>query len=192
MGLGKGLDGQGFGQSTPPASSVFITFSLPVGIPQTGSHVALGSVEQSITHTAHSSYINDDVTIWLWELEGQVDNQSSRPFFSHFHGHKLPVTSIAVSNDSNRMASYNSDRTIRIWDVYSGECESILEGHEHYVLDASLFLGAIVIFEFGISRITIKRNNEKLDRIVPLRIVSESEGIEIIIAPILSHSHSVS
>jgi hypothetical protein len=55
-----------------------------------------------------------------------------------------------------------------------------------------LFLGAKVIFEFGISRITIKRNNEKLDRIVPLRIVSESEGIEIIIAPILSHSHSVS
>jgi WD40 repeat protein len=62
LGLDKGLDGQGFEKSTPPVSLVFITFSSPVGIPQAGI-VAIGSVEQSITHTAHSSYINDAVTI---------------------------------------------------------------------------------------------------------------------------------
>ncbi|KAJ6276584.1 hypothetical protein J3E71DRAFT_395008 [Bipolaris maydis] len=47
--------------------------------------------------------------------------------------HGSDVTSVAFSHDSTRLASGSEDRTVKVWDVSSGECLQTFEGHEDYV-----------------------------------------------------------
>src|SRR4051794_28806134 len=37
-------------------------------------------------------------------------------------GHSGPVSSVAFSHDSTRLASASDDSTVKIWDTSSGEC----------------------------------------------------------------------
>ena len=42
-------------------------------------------------------------------------------------GHSEGVTSVAYSSDGTQLASGSMDKTVRIWDVASGECRATLE-----------------------------------------------------------------
>jgi WD40 repeat protein len=57
-------------------------------------------------------------------------------------GHKDSVTALLFSRDGRQLISggYKNDRTIRVWNVASGECKHVLEGHERAV--GGLALGA--------------------------------------------------
>jgi WD40 repeat protein len=44
-------------------------------------------------------------------------------------GHKGRVTSVAVSPDGFWMASASTDRSVKIWDLETGQCQATLEGH---------------------------------------------------------------
>jgi len=48
-------------------------------------------------------------------------------------GHRGPIKGCAFSPDGRRLASASEDRTVRLWDVASGECIAILRGHEDSV-----------------------------------------------------------
>ncbi|GBE90934.1 NACHT domain-containing protein [Nostoc cycadae] len=43
------------------------------------------------------------------------------------------VLSIAISSDGHMLASCSSDRTVKIWDVRTGECLNILQGHTNAI-----------------------------------------------------------
>jgi len=43
------------------------------------------------------------------------------------------VSAVSWSSDANRICSGSSDTTLRVWDVSSGECIRILEGHSSFV-----------------------------------------------------------
>jgi WD40 repeat protein len=49
-----------------------------------------------------------------------------------FQGHKLNVSSVALSLDGKKIVSGSYDKTIRIWDIETG-IPKILEGHNDYV-----------------------------------------------------------
>ena len=38
-------------------------------------------------------------------------------------------TSVAVSGDGKRVVSGSEDKTVRVWDVETGECLKVMEGH---------------------------------------------------------------
>ena len=101
----------------------------------TGNHVAIGSVDKSITHTAHGGQIYDDLTVWLWELDEPKQKEVRQPFYSHFDGHTLPVTAIEFSQDGSHMPSCSFDNTVRVWNVFNGKCDHVFKGHYHHVLD---------------------------------------------------------
>ena len=42
-------------------------------------------------------------------------------------GHTGYVRSVAYSSDGTQLASGSEDRTVRIWDVASGECRATLQ-----------------------------------------------------------------
>ncbi|KAM0294477.1 hypothetical protein ACHAPM_011216 [Fusarium culmorum] len=48
-------------------------------------------------------------------------------------GHSDDVTSVMFSHDSKKVASASRDKTVRIWNAETGECEEILEGHRNEV-----------------------------------------------------------
>ncbi|KAM0363085.1 hypothetical protein ACHAPK_011223 [Fusarium culmorum] len=48
-------------------------------------------------------------------------------------GHMDPVTSVVFSNNSTLIASGSHDKTIKIWNVATGEEEQTLKGHMHFV-----------------------------------------------------------
>ena len=49
------------------------------------------------------------------------------------HGNGLssakPVTSVVALSDGRRVVSGSEDHTVRVWDVNTGSCERVLEGH---------------------------------------------------------------
>jgi len=48
-------------------------------------------------------------------------------------GHTHWVTSVAVSPDGKWLASGAHDKTVKIWDIETGNCQATLEGHDDYV-----------------------------------------------------------
>ena len=47
------------------------------------------------------------------------------------------MTSASFSPDGTKVVTGSHDRTVRIWDAVTGECEQTLEGHSSYVSSAS-------------------------------------------------------
>ena len=52
-------------------------------------------------------------------------------------GHTAPVYSIAFTPDSRRLLSGSEDRTLRVWDVESGYCVSIIQGYAGALYDVA-------------------------------------------------------
>src|SRR5260370_1059080 len=44
-------------------------------------------------------------------------------------GHKAPVNGVAVTPDGTRAVSAADDKTLRVWDLATGESVATLEGH---------------------------------------------------------------
>ncbi|EUC29070.1 hypothetical protein COCCADRAFT_8666 [Bipolaris zeicola 26-R-13] len=76
----------------------------------------------------------------LFEQE-KLDTIKIRPVLSEgwsaclqtLENHGSDVTCVTFSHDSTRLASGSEDRTVKVWDVSSGECLQTFEGHEDYV-----------------------------------------------------------
>ncbi|OQV10217.1 WD domain-containing protein, partial [Cladophialophora immunda] len=45
------------------------------------------------------------------------------------------VNNVVFSPDGSRVASGSDDKTVRVWDVQTGECQHTLEGHSDWVRD---------------------------------------------------------
>ena len=55
--------------------------------------------------------------------------EDSLKFFLSLYGHKLPVMSMDISDDTRLLASGSADKTIKIWGLDFGDCHRSLSGH---------------------------------------------------------------
>ena len=81
---------------------------------------------------------SDDKTLRVWDLEsGQtlrtLQGHTEKVTLRTVQGHALPVTAVALSSDGRRAVSGSHDRTLRVWDLKSGQTLRTLQGHTHFV-----------------------------------------------------------
>ena len=53
-------------------------------------------------------------------------------------GHKESITSVGITSGGKRAVSGSSDKTLRVWDLESGQCLKTLEGHTDDVRSVSI------------------------------------------------------
>lgn len=63
----------------------------------------------------------------------KVFQTQSMKFFLSLFGHKLPCTSISISDDSKLLASASSDKNVKIWGLDFGDCHRSLFAHQETV-----------------------------------------------------------
>jgi WD40 repeat protein len=64
---------------------------------------------------------------WVRISSGVEQNWSSN--LQTLEGHSSSVYSVVFSPDGSKLASGSGDRTVRVWDVATGQVERTLEGH---------------------------------------------------------------
>lgn len=77
-----------------------------------------------------------DKTLITWKLTGD-DSQYGVPKKS-FRGHSHIVQDVTISADGAYALSASWDRTLRLWDLESGECTQRFVGHNGDVLSCSI------------------------------------------------------
>ncbi|MCD4738844.1 MAG: hypothetical protein K8R89_06255 [Anaerolineae bacterium] len=82
--------------------------------------------EKESWYLAAGSYDN---LVHLWKVRPRVPGVLSATQVLTLTGHTAPVKAIAFSPDGKLIVSGSSDKTIRLWDVESGEPEFTLIGH---------------------------------------------------------------
>jgi len=103
------------------------------------------------TLTGHTSYVNaiaisptgnhavsasSDNTIKIWDIATPFSNLNTNEgmrLINTLYGHTDSVDKVLITPDGRRIVSTSNDKTIRIWDLTSGEQLFILRGHQSII-----------------------------------------------------------
>jgi WD40 repeat protein len=91
----------------------------------------------------------------LWNQIGLrgVRKTSNACWLKHvFRGHEDWVNSVAMSSDGRYAVSGSDDKTVRIWDMESGECLHVLSGHEDRISSVAVSPGSRYVISGGHDR----------------------------------------
>lgn len=99
-----------------------------------------GWVTSLATTPAHPDLLlsgSRDKTLIRWKLTGGEDNQYGVPKKS-FKGHSHIVQDVTISADGAYALSASWDRTLRLWDLETGETTQRFVGHKGDVMSVSI------------------------------------------------------
>ncbi|MEW6349906.1 MAG: AAA family ATPase [Thermodesulfobacteriota bacterium] len=93
-----------------------------------------------VAEAAASAVKRDSRTPFLLRDPRSRPEFSAHPALVNTLGHHSWVTSVSVSPDGRRVLSGTYDRTVRLWDLETGECLRTLRGHGDMVSTVSMTL----------------------------------------------------
>ena len=65
-------------------------------------------------------------------------------FYLSLYGHRLPVMTLDVSDDSQMIASGSADKNVRLWSTQFGNCLRSLKAHNESVMQAGMGMGNLL------------------------------------------------
>jgi WD40 repeat protein len=104
--------------------------------------------------------LKDDDKMWknIYAEKYEIERNWKKGFFTirEFKGHSSSLCCLQINEKLGRLVTGSHDKTIRIWDIESGECIKVLEGHTDTVygynlMNRKLFLSLVIeLSKFGI------------------------------------------
>jgi WD40 repeat protein len=85
-----------------------------------------------------SAMTDDFALIGYREGHLQLVDPNTAHIMWQMNGHTSGITCIVYCSDLSRVITGSLDSTTRVWDVATGECVHVLEGHTGYVLCAAV------------------------------------------------------
>lgn len=119
------------GQTIVISSSTGLWFYSVDNLPDEQFYILSDSAPvSSVALSNDSEYVVEgrwDNRVYVWSLD-----DLSQPT-NVLRGHRGFVNDVAISPASNMVASASSDKTVRLWNIETGELIQTLEGHQHSV-----------------------------------------------------------
>lgn len=91
----------------------------------------------AVCYSANSKYIN----VALLNHTVVVLFEDSLKFYLSLYGHRLPVMTLDVSDDSQMIASGSADKNVRLWSTQFGNCLRSLKAHNESVMQVRFLPG---------------------------------------------------
>lgn len=115
----------------------------------------------AVALSSHAQYLATAVTnsVICWRVEDLLE-------LNLCHGHTAPINALTFSNNTYRLITGSADKTIRVFLILNGLCESIMKGHT----------GAITCLLFNSSTNTIISGSE--DRTVRIWDLYSGEELQ--------------
>ncbi|KAH8118406.1 WD-repeat-containing protein [Phellopilus nigrolimitatus] len=119
---------------------------------ETGSAYTLGSI-QSLVHVK-TLKMTDDILSVRYSPNGKIlavsllDStvkifyQDSLKFFLSLYGHKLPVLSMDISDDSKLIVTCSADKNVKIWGLDFGDCHKSIFAHDESIMQVAFEKGS--------------------------------------------------
>ena len=76
----------------------------------------------------------------------QVFFADTLKFFLSLYGHKLPVTAMDVSADSQLIATGSADKNLKIWGLDFGDCHKSIFAHDEGITAVRFVPGTHLLF----------------------------------------------
>ncbi|KAJ3552714.1 hypothetical protein NM688_g4006 [Phlebia brevispora] len=77
------------------------------------------------------------LAVALLDSTVKVFYQDSLKFFLSLYGHKLPVLSMDISQDSKLIVTCSSDKNVKIWGLDFGDCHKSIFAHDESVMQVA-------------------------------------------------------
>ena len=100
----------------------------------------LRALDVSRCQLAHSQWVRNQGQTWGGQLahNQRTDQRIPTKVWIHLNaGHGGEVTCVAFSPDGGQLASGSNDKTVKLWDVLSGECLKTFDQHQGGVLSVT-------------------------------------------------------
>ncbi|MBU0656516.1 MAG: NACHT domain-containing protein [Gammaproteobacteria bacterium] len=100
----------------------------------------LNALDVSTCQLAHSQWVRNQGQAWGAQLahNQRTDQRIPAKVWAQLNaGHGGQVNCVAFSPDGGKLASGSSDRTVKLWDVASGECLKTFDQHQGEVLSVT-------------------------------------------------------
>ncbi|MGB7084594.1 MAG: NB-ARC domain-containing protein, partial [Phormidesmis sp.] len=105
--------------------------------PAADSESSTNAVAGSVTEGAVLATGDTNSEIWLWQTDMSSTSGDIKSHIATLQGHENWVCSVAFSPGGEHLMSGSADRTIKLWDVKTGECLQTLEGHSNWVMSVA-------------------------------------------------------